>query len=449
MELLDFVFDSTYSIIYNGASFANEIKKKSSYGEFVSEIKKPYIDLLGCSIRHFLIFDYLSKKYLKERFYSKPFDIENINDNGNPDSLYKKYEDSLMKKEIILITNYLANCFFSNTLDAITCNIFLDKKFLEIGSSLKALEVYNRFSSLDKSSFIPNDIDKKSALFLSLRFNVLEWQAKMFLKQYGYHNAFNFLKTISHPSNKLYVGVNTFKADEANILNDYSIQYSKSDYDGILLFNNTSSKLRNDEVIANGYGYRYSLALDTIFKSCDIDPYKTFAFYMDNLSPLYIKVANALKNRKIDVIAAPNNDFYTLNKEKILYGLDNVSIYEADINSLASIISDKINTFFVTVKSSNFESLRYSPENYLHITNDDIENGYVDGLYALNSVSEFIEVNGCIVYFIPTLSKTESIRVVETFLRNHSNFILEKSHQIFPFDNEGTTMYYAILRKSF
>ena len=54
--------------------------------------------------------------------------------------------------------------------------------------------------------------------------------------------------------------------------------------------------------------------------------------------------------------------------------------------------------------------------------------------------------DGQIIYIVDTLNKKESVDVVSTFLKEHSNFELIEEKQCFPFDKYDTAMYYAVLK---
>lgn len=65
----------------------------------------------------------------------------------------------------------------------------------------------------------------------------------------------------------------------------------------------------------------------------------------------------------------------------------------------------------------------------------------------LSCASEKVKTDGILVYSTCTLNKKENEKQIETFLKNHDNFILENQQTVFPFIYHSDGFYMAKLRR--
>ena len=128
-------------------------------------------------------------------------------------------------------------------------------------------------------------------------------------------------------------------------------------------------------------------------------------------------------------------------------GLTHLYIYESNYQGLITCISKKANVFICLPKSSIFDLLRSTPDYFLRIKQEQLDQLIVDQLNCLEECSKFVEDDGELVYMIPTLSRKESNSLIANFLVKHQEFSLIEEHQFFPFESFDSCMYYARLKK--
>ena len=66
---------------------------------------------------------------------------------------------------------------------------------------------------------------------------------------------------------------------------------------------------------------------------------------------------------------------------------------------------------------------------------------------TLENASQLVELDGTLVYMIPTISKKESSTLIGNFLYKHPEFELVEEKQFFPFEAFDSCLYYARLKK--
>ena len=98
-------------------------------------------------------------------------------------------------------------------------------------------------------------------------------------------------------------------------------------------------------------------------------------------------------------------------------------------------------------KSSTLDLLRSTPDYFLRIKQEQLDQIIQDEYNCLDECSKFVEDDGELVYMIPTLSRKESNSLIANFLVNHPDFSLITEHQFFPFESYDSCMYYARLKK--
>ena len=63
------------------------------------------------------------------------------------------------------------------------------------------------------------------------------------------------------------------------------------------------------------------------------------------------------------------------------------------------------------------------------------------------NVIKHLNDKATLVYCVRTLGKKETFLLIEEFLKAHPEFELVKEKQFFPYEEENSILYYAILRK--
>ena len=66
---------------------------------------------------------------------------------------------------------------------------------------------------------------------------------------------------------------------------------------------------------------------------------------------------------------------------------------------------------------------------------------------AIREASAQVEDGGYLLYFVDTISKKETIGIVNDFLKEHSEFTLTMDKLYFPYKKFGGSYYFAVLKK--
>ena len=65
----------------------------------------------------------------------------------------------------------------------------------------------------------------------------------------------------------------------------------------------------------------------------------------------------------------------------------------------------------------------------------------------LEEASKYVSSGGELVYSVQSILLDEGKRLIEDFLKKHSEYSLEKERQIYPYEFNSDGLYYAIMRK--
>jgi 16S rRNA C967 or C1407 C5-methylase (RsmB/RsmF family) len=66
---------------------------------------------------------------------------------------------------------------------------------------------------------------------------------------------------------------------------------------------------------------------------------------------------------------------------------------------------------------------------------------------ALNEASNQVEDGGYLLYLVDTISKKETINIINEFLKEHQEFTLVRDKIYFPYKKYGGSYYFAVLKK--
>ena len=98
-------------------------------------------------------------------------------------------------------------------------------------------------------------------------------------------------------------------------------------------------------------------------------------------------------------------------------------------------------------RNSMFDLLRSTPDYFIRIKQEKLDEIIAEEAGTLENASQLVELDGTLVYMIPTISKKESSTLIGNFLYKHPEFELIEEKQFFPFEAFDSCLYYAILRR--
>ena len=391
--------------------FALALKNAFKKNELDSVSKSNISALIGCELRHHYIFDNLITRFFAEVEFEK--------------TVYLRFA--------------LANGLFLKRFPEPEIIALAEKDL----PKEKIYELYNFVKSTNE--IIPNELDKISPEYLSLRYNTPSWVIRMWQKQFGKGITYKVLKVNYRPS------VSSFRIDENRVNVDEFIakhpDFSKAPVNNMVIYQGRGSARSLPEF--NDYRiYFMKMATKIVLDSLDLDPIKGIAIYTEVPNNIYLDLLTRFKNdAKADIVV--NNTSCYFETKKTLENIDSpyIYLYEAEYTSLLTCLSRKTHTFICLPKSTTFDLLRSTPDYFLRIKQEKLDELIANQMATLEECSKFVEEGGELVYMIPTLSRKESNNVIAKFLVEHKDFVLVEERQFFPFDEYDSVLYSARLKK--
>lgn len=382
------------------------------------EMKNNSTTLVGCALRHQILFDEL----IKRTFGDMP---------------------TRVKSGIYL---YLSNKIFVPKVNEKDAFAFMKQKFIDNGIDFDN-EKYNVLdeSTNDSKALVPSEYDAKSLEFLSFRFNTPLWLVKMWKKQFGPQLVYPILSANSKGPEICY-RVNTSKVNLDEFLAK-TTNFKATDNKGMVTY--VGDKLLRKSIISHSEEvFEYSLGMKTVFDQVDCDPIRGVAFYLGTVNNAFLELMAQFSNStKFELVAKHGDPYFYAKKICNKFSLENVPVYDAQPSSIITCISKQVHTFFVLPESTNFAQIRVSPDYLVHFKQESIDGYLAAQKEALEESAQFVEDGGNLVYAVSTINHKEGRAQVIAFLNKHPEFSMVTDRQIFPFDKLDSTLYYAILRK--
>lgn len=368
--------------------------------------------LVGCELRHHFIFDNLINRFLGE-------DI--------------KFEDT------IYLRFYLANHLFLHR--------YKDEELYELAiSTLDKENVSELVKFIDSTNeIIPEEYDKSSPEFLSLRYNTPAWVIRMLQKQYGKPVVFKILKVNYRPS----IASIRIKEKEISVKDFLAAHpdYSASPIENIVVYQGRGSAKSLMEYKENKVFFM-KMGTKHMIDKLELSPLKSVAIYTETPNNIYQEIITQFgKDYQLDLIINHPQSLFEARNIKNALGLQHLYIYDSSYDGLLSCLSKKVDTFFCAPRCSMFDLLRSTPDYFLRVKQDQLDSIIQEESNCLEACCNFVADDGELVYAIPTLSKKESSALIADFLVKHPEFSLVEEHQYFPFESYDSCLYYARLKK--
>ena len=367
--------------------------------------------LLGCELRHHYLLDNLISRYVEEPDFEK--------------TVYLRF--------------LLANKLFLKR--------FNDKELYDLTlKDIQKEKVDNLLLFVESTNqIIPNDLEKDSPDFLAMRFNTPAWVIRMWQKQYGKGIVFKILKTNYHQSIPS-VRVNTQYVTSEEILGKYP-DFGPSTVKDVLVYQGRGSP-KNYEEFKTRKLFFLKMGTKYIIDKLDLDPIKGIAIYSDVPNNIYLDLATRFgKDLPLEVITNHTQSYFEGKKICEEDGYHHINFYNASSSSVITCLSKKVDIFFCLPKSTMFDLLRSTPDYFLRLKQESLDEIIQGETNTLEECAERVELDGKLIYMVPTISKKESITLIGNFLFKHPEFKLVEEKQFFPFEAYDSCLYYAILEK--
>ena len=409
------VFELSKSILIKlvneDVPFALALKNTFKKNNADSLTKSNVAALVGCELRHHYIFDNLIQRFFENVEFEKTVYLRFALANG---LFLKRFPE----KEIIALAES-----------------DLDKETI--------YKLYNFVKSTNE--IIPNELDKASPEYLSLRYNTPAWVIRMWQKQYGKGCVFKTLK-VNYRQSIPSIRVNENKINIDEFLGKHP-DFSKAPIDNMLVYQGRGSPKGLPEFESFDL-YFMKMATKYVLDNLDLDVLKGIAIYTEVPNNIYLDLLTRFKgDAKADIVINNTSCFFETKRTLEKIKEHHIFIYEAEHSSLLTCLSKKVHTMICMPKSTTFDLLRSTPDYFLRIKQDKLDEIIANEEAALLESSKFVESGGELVYMIPTLSRKESNNIIAKFLVDNKDFELVEERQFFPFEVYDSCLYFARLKK--
>ena len=402
-------------IINENTPFSLALKQAFKKNEVSREDKANISAMVGCVLRHYLVLsNVISKQY------------------PNLDSV-----------GVIALMIAFSNALFIKKLDQEDCNKEAQQYLKD--EDVKVQDFIEPY--LAEKKLVPENIEVGSFEFLSYRYNTPVDIIKMWSKQFGHIAVSKALKANSKPA-PVVLRIDNKKIEDEEFFNKYPEFERIEGVNGMALFKG-EGKFKNHEVSEKALATPYALAFKEMLDEGDVDLLRGLAIYTEYPNDLLID----LLSRKESIsgvefiagnLATASNARNFLNKNQVR----GVNVYEAQASAIITCLSKPVHSFVVMPDSSRFNLLQLLPDYFLRFDFNKLDELIANQKLALKEAAEQVEEDGYLLYLVDTLSKKESINIINEFLANNENFTLVRDKLYFPYKKYGGSYYFAALKKA-
>ena len=419
MKVLNLTVSVVKNVVFEKEDFYKVLRKTFDSKEISKDEKKTITAFSGCILRHYMCFN----------------DLLNRN--------YKDINDDLK----IVIMFMLANVAFLRRINmeqwVSLLNTYIKDNALDIDNEKLILFIKEKENN---ATLIDESIDKTSHYYCSLRFNLPIFLTRMWSRTFSKKMTYKIAKGIAKSPKQL-IKLNTLKMSVEDFEKKFSNEFIKTSYQGLYEYIG-HEPLKRLPLYQNKKIFSISIGLNELVDELDIDPIKSYALFSGFYNPLFLALNVTSKNNiKIENLVEPKKDYHLFKNELKQFGFVNNSVIETTASSMIASLSKKVDTFIVYPTNSSFEKLRLTPDYFLRFDTNGLDELIANQKEILNEAKDFVNDGGTLVYVVNTISKKESVLVINEFLENNKQFVLEKERQYLPFEDEESILYYAILRK--
>ena len=298
---------------------------------------------------------------------------------------------------------------------------------------------------LEEKKLVPEDIEIGSFEFLSYRYNTPISVIKMWNKQFGNIITSRILKANSKPA-PVVVRINNTKISDDDFFNQYA-NYERSDIPGIAFYKG-EDRFKNNDAFIKQLVSVISPAFKEMLDEGDLDLLRGFAVYSEYPNDLLVELSSRFESlNNIEYIAGSYSAFINAKNTLARNGNKGVNVYEAGSSSIVTCISKPVHTFLVMPDSSRLNLLQVLPDYFLRFNIEKLDELIANQGKALEEASSQVEDGGYLLYLVDTISKKESMGLVNEFVKNHPEFSFVKDKLYFPYKKYGGSYYFAVLKK--
>ena len=402
-------------IINENTPFSLALKQAFKKNEVSKEDKANISAMVGCVLRHYLV-------------------LSNV--------ISKQYPELESLGAIALMIAF-SNALFIKKLDQEECNKEAQQYLKE--EDVKAKDFIEPF--LEEKKLVPENIEVGSFEFLSYRYNTPTDIIKMWNKQFGHISCGKVLKANSKPA-PVVVRIDNKKIEDEDFFNKYPEFERIEGVNGVALFKG-EGKFKNSEVNEKELAVPYALAFKEMLDEGDVDMLRGLAIYSEYPNDLLIDLVSRKEAITGVEFIAGNLSAATSTKNFIQKNqIKGINVYEASASAIITCLSKPVHTFVVMPDSSRLNLLQLLPDYFIRFNFEKLDELIANQKLALKEAAEQVEEDGYLLYLVDTLSKKETINIINEFLANNENFTLVRDKIYFPYKKYGGSYYFAALKKA-
>lgn len=405
--------DILHKVLSEDVTFKKATKDVFSGGDNSYAVKS-VTALVGCELRHHLLFKHI----------------------------LKRYEECFSKEELELCYLALANKFFLKVLNNDEVKKFIDEK---LGS--KDHKDFDEVYNFEGSPLELVKLPRESVDFISIRFNTPRWLIKMWSKHFGKGVTFKILKKNVRPLEQ-YVSVNTLKTSEEDLLKAYPNEFTKTESKNLLKVN-PKANLRKIKEYKEDYFYYFKSPLKSLIDNYQNELLNEISLYSgaDN-SFVHELIVRSKLETGINLAVPCIDDRPEILRQIRVFKARNVNLFNAkDEIGMKAGISGKQELFYVFPSSSSFDKIAQYPDYLVHFNRENLDSLIEGERKSLEFAAPYLMEEGILIYIVDTLNKKESSLIIEEFLTKHNEFELIEEKQCFPFDETSSSLYFAVLKR--
>ena len=297
-----------------------------------------------------------------------------------------------------------------------------------------------------KKAYYFTDLNKGSIRYFSVKLNLPEWFIKMMIKHYGKDVGIKTCREISRMP-KQFAIVNPFKLLNGDVKTKIDKDFSLV-RDNIYVYNNKVS-LRKNPLIKDKSLFQIQYGYINMIEQFEDLKHSNVTIFLGDKNNIYFPLLAkyAVNGNNVSIVTKhlyENYDLLTKIKE---YKIKNTYFYEASEDGLDPYLNKKQDLILYFPNSSEIENFRIEPDYSIFFEQNSLDILIKEELEGLESIAKHLTDTGTIVYSVRTLGKKETSGIVEQFIQLHPEFELVNEKQFFPYEEENSIIYYAILRK--
>lgn len=294
--------------------------------------------------------------------------------------------------------------------------------------------------------FMPEDAGQSwTDQYLSLRYNCPEWAMRIW-SHYGKGVMGKILRKNARPGT---ISVRLGAPIDPSSFYEANPDFKPSTVEGIAYYTGKSPLRRLPDYV-NGTIWLERPATKFVLDQLPLEtPAEALVYSGLEDSSLLLEAVERYSNVALNLGCKSKNHHVAVSRLIKSKDLKTVNFFEGEASDalLTAAVSRPVDLAICAPLSSSFDQIRESPDFLLHFKNEEMEKVLAEEKATLEAVSKFVVTGGKLVYMVYTISMLEGHRTVNNFIMAHPEFHLESERQIFPFEDLDTALYYAVLTK--